>query len=392
MRRLILTTIFLSGLLLASHSDPAWAQGESPVAAPLVPLTIFTDYPSQVVGIGENVTIKLKLETSTIDKIVELGVKNLPEGWAAEFKGGSHIVQSLFVRPDEESTVDLKLTLPDTVEPGSYAFDVEAVSDRLQATLPLEIEVQEKLPPSLSLDTDLPIVRGKPDGTFRYNATLKNEGDDDLVVDLLAQAPSGFAVSFKSGGQDVTTMPLEANGSKSIAIEVSPLYKVDAADYPVNITAQAGETSAAIALTAEVVGKSDLNLTTPDGRLSGPVQSGKETAISLLLENVGSASAEAINLNATAPTGWTVTFEPDTIAELSPGEQAAITAHVQPADKAITGDYVLSFKAQPKDNTIQTVDYRATVRTSTLWGVGGVLLIAVAVGFVGLAVARFGRR
>jgi uncharacterized membrane protein len=53
---------------------------------------------------------------------------------------------------------------------------------------------------------------------------------------------------------------------------------------------------------------------------------------------------------------------------------------------------VLSFKAQPKDSTIKSIDYRATVRTSTLWGIGGLVLIAVSIGVVGLAVSRFGRR
>jgi uncharacterized membrane protein len=147
-----------------------------------------------------------------------------------------------------------------------------------------------------------------------------------------------------------------------------------------------------VALTAEVVGQSTLDLVTPDGRLSGEVQSGQETAVNLLLENSGSAAAEAITMSATAPNGWTVTFDPADIPELTPGSQAQVTAHVKPADKAIAGDYVMSFQAQPKDHSIQTVEYRATVRTSTLWGIGGVMLIAIAVGVVGLAVTRFGRR
>jgi uncharacterized membrane protein len=39
-----------------------------------------------------------------------------------------------------------------------------------------------------------------------------------------------------------------------------------------------------------------------------------------------------------------------------------------------------------------SADYRVTVQTSTLWGLVGVALIAVAVGAVGFAVSRFGRR
>jgi uncharacterized membrane protein len=267
-----------------------------------------------------------------------------------------------------------------------------AASDQAQASLPIDIVVQQKLPPSLNLDVALPMLRGKPDGTFRYSATLKNEGDEDLNVDLLAEAPAGIDVSFKSGGQDVTTLPLEANASKTISIEASPLYKLAAASYPLAVHARADSANADVSLTAEVVGQSDLILTTPDGRLSGEVSSGEETSINLLLQNIGSSAAKTINLTSNAPNGWTVNFDPQDIPELAPGEQTGVIAHVQPADKAIAGDYVLSFKAQAKDNAIQTIDYRATVRTSTLWGISGLVLIAVSVGIVGLAVSRFGRR
>ena len=48
--------------------------------------------------------------------------------------------------------------------------------------------------------------------------------------------------------------------------------------------------------------------------------------------------------------------------------------------------------AQPQDGAAKTADFRITVMTSTLWGIVGVGLIAVAVVVVGLAVMRFGRR
>ena len=40
----------------------------------------------------------------------------------------------------------------------------------------------------------------------------------------------------------------------------------------------------------------------------------------------------------------------------------------------------------------ESLDYRATVVTSTLWGLVGVALVAVAVLVLGFAVNRFGRR
>jgi uncharacterized membrane protein len=65
---------------------------------------------------------------------------------------------------------------------------------------------------------------------------------------------------------------------------------------------------------------------------------------------------------------------------------------IKPADKAIAGDYMVTITAKPEKESSKSVDFRITVRTSTLWGVVGVALIAVAVGVVAIAVLRFGRR
>jgi uncharacterized membrane protein len=141
-----------------------------------------------------------------------------------------------------------------------------------------------------------------------------------------------------------------------------------------------------------VVGESNVALTTPDGRLSGPIQAGEGVPITLLLQNTGSAPATNIRLTSSQPTGWKVDFNPKMVEQLEANSQVEVVATVQSTDNAIAGDYVLTFRAQPKDAPTESVEYRATVRTSTLWGIGGVALIAVAIGGVGLAVSRFGRR
>jgi len=53
---------------------------------------------------------------------------------------------------------------------------------------------------------------------------------------------------------------------------------------------------------------------------------------------------------------------------------------------------MVTFRAQPEGGSHESAEYRVTVRTSTLWGLVGVGLIAVAVVVVGAAVTRFGRR
>lgn len=387
-----LVFLVLASLLVISLPGPAWAQEEQP-GSNLPDLMVFTDYPAQVIGTGEAVTLKLNVRSGAEPQIVALEVQDVPENWTVTLRGGGRIIKSVFVRPDAEVSVDLRIEPPADVQAGSYRFKVVARGDDAESELPVELSIQEKVPPSLTFETELPTLRGKPTSTFRYDVTLKNGGDTDLVVNLLADAPPFFLVTFKSGGQEVTSLPLGANESKRLSVEADVIPNLIPADtYPIVIHAQGDGVETSAALAAEVVGESSLTLTTPDERLSGDAEIGAETLLKLVLQNTGSAAARAVKLSASSPSGWSVQFEPEQIDVLEPAQQAEITVRMKPSDKAIAGDYEVTFRAQPQDGSSESVQYRVTVRTSTLWGIAGVVLIAVAVGVVGLAVMRFGRR
>ncbi len=318
----------------------------------------------------------------------------MPDGWEAAFKGRGRIIQSAYVQPDKDVSLDLKLTIPQDAGAGAYAFTVIADGEDGLSKLPVTLTLQDKLPPNLVFEADLPVIRGKPDGVFRFNTTLRNEGDEDITVDLSAELPPGFLAAFKSGGQEVTNLPVDANGSKRINVEVESTAGIltPAGDYPLLVHAVSDQTEASLQLVAEVAGESQTLLTTPDGRLSGELQANKSTPVTLVLVNTGSAPARKIKLSAAAPSGWDVTMDPEVVPELKANEQVEVTANVQPAEKALAGDYMLTFRATPEQSPPESVEYRATVRTSTVWGIVGVALIAVAVGVVALAVSRFGRR
>ena len=247
---------------------------------------------------------------------------------------------------------------------------------------------------SLSLTTDFATLRGGSDSPFNYNATLKNDGGDDVSVVLTSDAPKDLSVKFTSLGKDITNLPtdVKAGSSLSISIAVTPLTSLSVGSYPINISAQSDAAQASLTLTAEVTGDTQLSITTPDGRLSGDAYLGKTTPIKLTLQNTGNSPAEGVKLTATSPSGWTVTLDPASVAEVPANGSVDITANVKPADQAIAGDYMLTFHAQPTDSSSKSADFRVTVRTSTLWGIVGIALIAVAIVIVGMAVVRFGRR
>lgn len=378
-------------LFLVNAPQYAMAQGEQP-PTDSPNLSLSTSYPSQVIGTGETATFNLKLTTTNTPVTLQLEMKEIPDGWTATFRGGGQIVQAVYVQPDVDSSVELLLEPPADLQPGSYHFVVSSVDGNIEADLPLDLTIKEKLPPALSLTVALPTLKGTPSTTFRYNATLKNEGDEELSVNLIADAPASFQVNFTLSGQDVTNIPLAANQTQQISIEVKLIGDVSAGNYPINVQAQGGEAQASLTLTAEVTGQATLSVSAPDGRLSGQAYAGRDTPIQVTIQNTGTAVARGIELSASPPSGWSVDFTPKQISEIPAGQQAEVTANIHPADKAVAGDYMVTVRAQPAEGASQSADFRITVLTSTLWGIVGIALVAVALGVVALAVVRFGRR
>jgi len=385
----------LSFVLIATYTlspyVPVMAQDEQPPAGD-TGLALVTNYPSQVIGLGEAITLQLFVRTDAVPQVVALEMAEVPKGWTVTFRGGGRIIKSAFVEPDADASVELRIEPPPDVQAGTYKFVAVATVGEARAELPIELTVQEKLPPRLTWEVELPTLKGTPTTTFRYATTLKNEGDDELTVNLSATASELFLVSFKLTGQDVTNIPVGPKESKSLSVEVQSIGETSAGAYPIEIMAQGGEAQAILSLTAEVTGQSQLLVTAPDGRLSGQANAGRETPLKVVVNNNGSASARNIELTSSAPNGWAVTFEPQQIAEIPAGQQVEVTTSVRPADNAVAGDYMVTVRASPADGAVKSADFRITVLTSTLWGVVGIILIAIAVGVVAMAVMRFGRR
>lgn len=356
-------------------------------------VSISTTYPSQVVGLGETVTLSMEVRSSS-SQTVDLSVADLPGGWESEFRGGGRVISSVYVAEGAPSKVDLRVTTPAAVKAGSFTFTVVAEGQTGRSEFPVEFTVKDKAQARLTFETEFPTIRGGSEAAFNFSVDVKNEGDDDLSVSFLADAPLELAVTFKNAGKDITNLPTEikAGGSVKIDIAAAPLTPLEVGAYPFTITAQSETVTASTELVAEVVGQPQLTLTTPDGRLSGTAVINQSNQLKLVLRNTGNSPAVGVDLSVSAPAGWTVTLDPETVVEVPANGEVEVTADIKPADNAIAGDYVMTFRAQPNQSAGKSAEFRITVQTSTLWGAAGIALIAVAVAIVGMAVTRFGRR
>ena len=107
--------------------------------------------------------------------------------------------------------------------------------------------------------------------------------------------------------------------------------------------------------------------------------------------NEGSADQKEVTFTSFKPENWEVSFDPETIEGLEPGDMKQVEVTINPAREALVGDYSVAVNARTEEAD-DDIEFRVTVKAASAWGWIGVIIIVVVV--VGLAVAfkRLGRR
>ncbi|MDW8470160.1 MAG: NEW3 domain-containing protein [Burkholderiales bacterium] len=375
-------------------SAGAAAQAQKESAPAYRGLWVATPFPSFDAPAGEVVTLELSVHNAGLaPQPVQLQLEGVPEGWSASFVGEGKRVRSVFVAPNDKATVRLRLEPSPKATRGSYRFAVVAVGAESRFRLPLELHVGRTLPPRLALRVDLPELRGSPGTEFDFKAAVRNEGGDDAVVRVDAAVPQGFRVRVTEqwGQQELPSFTLKAGEEKTVSVKIQPPFGAKEGRYPVLLAATSGKAEAQREIALEVAGEPRLELAGRDERLSAAAEAGRETAIEIVVANTGSATARDVKLDASTPSGWKVTFQPERIEAIEPNARQTVKALVVPAAKAIAGDYMMTVRASA-GGANRSADFRVTVRTSTLWGVVGILVIAAALVVLVAAMLRFGRR
>ena len=132
MKRSLLVLFTILSLISFTFFWPVAAQaaGSSPT------LSVSTTYPSEVVQLGESVSFTLALQATDVAQTVDMSMQQIPEGWTATFRGGSHIIESVYVGANSSGSVDLRLDPPAGEKPGTYTFIVLAQSETFRVSNP----------------------------------------------------------------------------------------------------------------------------------------------------------------------------------------------------------------------------------------------------------------
>ncbi len=387
-----LGAMLMAPLPLGAQETPAAQQ-----SAELSGFWLTTSWPEMTIKPGETQSVSLSLRNEKLPpQRATIEVSGVPEGWAWSLKGGGREVTAAIVSPDSTERLTLELTPPeDASTDGEHAIEVRARTAAETVTLPLVVRLSEteEATSGLSLEPELPALRGTARSTFSFKIKVKNEGAEDGLFNLTASVPTGFQTRFKKGygSEEITGLPIAAGATETVTMEVIPSRGVAAGRYDAGFEVSGEGLSGTTQLSLDVTGEPQIAIVGPQERLSGEAVAGRESSFTFTLVNTGTAPATDLELSATPPSGWTVAFEPQDVAQIAPNSTGEVNVKITPSEQAIAGDYMVSVRAS-NDAVSESVQFRVTVRTSTMWGAAGLGVIAVAALVLGGAVMRYGRR
>ena len=386
-----LLSLFLTALLSLFLASAALADGGG---TKVQGFYLLTDYPSVTLRPGSTSTVSLELDNRGMAPArMALHIDGVPKGWKATLLGGGQPVGAAMPGTDSNVSLQLQVKVPADAAKETHTLTVLADGGGQKLSLPIDVALADQLPSKLSLEAKLPELKGGPSSSFDYQFTIKNDSGKDLLVSMNAQAPKYFDTTFTEsyGSQQLSSVPIKAGKSKDIKLSVRPPSDVEPGDYAIGVTAAADGLTAGAALQMQVTGQPELRIAGRDGILSARAQAGRSSTIPILVSNTGGAAAHDVQLSGSAPSGWSVTFDPKTVADIEPGRQAQVQAHITPSTHSLSGDYMATLSAQSGAQSASS-DFRISVATSSTWGVIGIAIIAIAILILVGVVARFGRR
>ena len=212
---------------------------------------------------------------------MSLSVSGVPTGWTATLLGGGQPVAAAMPATNDDVPLDLRLDVPKDAAIGTHTLTVSAEAANAHITLPVAVTLAKELPAKLSLQPQLPELRGNARSSFDYTMTIKNDSGKKLLVSLAADAPRNFDTSFTEayGTQQLTAIPVDAGKTKDIKLKVTPPDTVDAGHYPVTVHVAAEDAKARPRSLSTSPASPSSSSSGREGLLSARAVAGKETSV-----------------------------------------------------------------------------------------------------------------
>src|SRR5512133_1562998 len=140
----------------------------------------------------------------------------------------------------------------------------------------------------------------------------------------------------------------------------------EAGTYNIPVRATTNGTAMDLDLQVVITGFYGMELSTPTGLLSTSITANEQKRIELIVQNTGSAELQNVQLNASSPMNWEVTFDPKKIDRIPAGQAVQAFAIIKAAKETIAGDYVTNLQATTPEVSSKAT-FRVSVRTRMIW-------------------------
>jgi uncharacterized repeat protein (TIGR01451 family) len=261
---------------------------------------------------------------------------------------------------------------------------------------------QNETPPeSISLSTPYPTLEATASGSFDFTVELSYVGETDLVFNLNATVPPGWNATITpqyDTSKIISSITIAKSGimptTASVEITASPpgYPLANPGDYTVTFKTTSGNLTAQINLTAKITARYSLIASPANSLYSTDATAGHDNTYSFTVTNFGTAPIDNISFSSDKPTGWDITFKPDSIESLEINSPKTIDVDIKPPNNTVTGDYMIMLSVAGKQASAVSMNIRVTVKTPTVWGWVGVGVIAIVVVGLVFIFIRFGRR
>ena len=255
----------------------------------------------------------------------------------------------------------------------------------------------------LQLNCQFPIIRAPSGQTFVYYIELDYSGNTPAVFNLNATAPTKWSATILREDESIEVPQIELTPNKLVpdvirVVLSPPMYEYPVpGEYQITLQANSSDIQQTLNLTAMVADFYGFNFNTANGELYANAIRGEDNHVSLKLYNSGTAPIQNINFSSPGkPTGWDVSFTPESIASLDAGSTKEIDMLIIPSDQIKPGDYNITAQANlvqevsdslvttqyTSSSLVNSIDIRITVLSTTIalgWIAALIVVVVVAV-------------
>ena len=391
-------TLLIFLILFGLGTPLLFAQADKDNNRPERGIGIYTEYSGVSVNKGEAVKMDLILDNKgRRDEAIDVTLSDIPKGWKVSLKGGSYAASGAFVPAGKTRNLSLTLEPDKSVGLGKYEFKFTAKTQdgQLSSSFKLTVSVHERTPGSsdVQITTSYPVLKGQTDAKFEFSLDILNKSDADRTFNLSAMMPEKWEVNFKPAYETkyISSFRVKGGASQTVAVEVTPNKDAKSGEYPFAVRVSSGEMSADVKLMVVLTGIYKIDAGTPTGILSLEAIPGKTSQFSIFVKNTGSATNKNVTFSSFKPENWDVTFKPEKIEALEPGDLKQVEVTVKPGQQALVGDYSVGLLINGEKSD-KTVEMRVTVRASTAWGWIGIGIILLVIAGLSALFIWFGRR